>query len=294
MIEITGLTKTFPGRGSLPDVPALLDVNLTVRENEFLTVLGPSGCGKTTLLRIIAGLIPADGGVVKVNGAPVAGPGPERAMVFQAFALLPWRNVLQNVAYGLQVRGVPRAEREERARHFVRLVGLAGFEQRLPRELSGGMQQRVGLARALAIEPSVLLMDEPFGALDEQTRRLLQEQLLGIWEKARTTVIFITHSMEEAVLLGDRVAIMRGRPGVIDEIVPVPLPRPRSSDVDSVERSSEFLSITSRLWERLRGMQTEPQETNGSVDGDVGSGRGPAVLPAPLAAAPGDREGGAG
>jgi len=264
MIEIAGVSKTFPGRNGLADVPALRDINLTVRENEFLTVLGPSGCGKTTLLRMIAGLTPPDAGVITVDGTPVTGPGPERAMVFQAFALLPWRTVVGNVAFGLEIRGVPRAEREERARTFINLVGLGGFEQRLPRELSGGMQQRVGLARALAVEPTVLLMDEPFGALDEQTRRLLQEELLRIWEATRTTVIFITHSMEEAVLLGDRVAIMRRRPGEIEDIVTVPLQRPRSRDVDRVERSADFISITSQLWERLRSMQSE----NDDLDSD--------------------------
>jgi NitT/TauT family transport system ATP-binding protein len=257
MIEVVGVSKTFAGRDGMADVAALRDIDLSVRDNEFLTILGPSGCGKTTLLRLIAGLMPVDKGRITVGGVPVTGPGPERAMVFQAFALLPWRTVLDNVAFGLQVRKVSRAERERRARRFIDLVGLAGFEGRLPRELSGGMQQRVGLARALAVEPSVLLMDEPFGALDEQTRRLLQEELLRIWEQTRTTVIFITHSMEEAVLLGDRVVIMRSRPGEIDEIVPVPLERPRSANVDSVERSPEFVSITSTLWERLRGMQQE-------------------------------------
>lgn len=266
MIEISGVSKTFVGRKGLADVPALENINLTVRDNEFLTVLGPSGCGKTTLLRMIAGLTPPDEGRITVSGKLVTGPGPERAMVFQAFALLPWRTVVQNVAFGLQIRGVPRAEREERARTFIRLVGLDGFEQRLPRELSGGMQQRVGLARALAVEPTVLLMDEPFGALDEQTRRLLQEELLRIWEQTRTTVIFITHSMEEAVLLGDRVAIMRRRPGVIEDIVTVPLERPRSRDVDRVERSADFVSITSHLWERLRSMQSETDDEKKAGD----------------------------
>ena len=284
MIRISGVSKTFSGRGDLLDVPALRGVNLTVGDNEFLTVLGPSGCGKTTLLRMIAGLIPPDEGSITVNDEPVTGPGPDRAMVFQAFSLLPWRNVLENVAFGLQVRGVAKAEREDRARRFVQLVGLAGFEQRLPRELSGGMQQRVGLARALAVEPTVLLMDEPFGALDEQTRRLLQEQLLRIWEETRTTVIFITHSMEEAVLLGDRVAIMRPRPGVIDDIVPVPLERPRSTNVDRVERSAEFVSITSLLWERLRDMQVELDRREDPADD--GSRRGTSL------AALGGKEGG--
>jgi ABC-type nitrate/sulfonate/bicarbonate transport system ATPase subunit len=257
VIEIVGVSKTFPGRSQLEAVQALRAIDLEVRDNEFLTILGPSGCGKTTLLRLIAGLMHADAGQIVVNGRPVSGPGPERSMVFQGFALLPWRTVLDNVGFGLQLRGIPKPERDRRARRFVELVGLRGNEERLPRELSGGMQQRVGLARALAVEPQVLLMDEPFGALDEQTRRLLQEELLRIWEQTRTTVIFVTHSMEEAVLLGDRVVVMGGPPGHILEIVPVPLERPRAADVGSVERSPEFVSITSRLWERLRGMQAD-------------------------------------
>jgi NitT/TauT family transport system ATP-binding protein len=255
MIEISGLSKIFPVRGKGAAVPALQDVSLTIREGEFLTVLGPSGCGKTTLLRIVAGLIPFDTGVVLIDGKPLKGPGPDRAMVFQAFALLPWANVLENVAYGLELRGTPKAERLEKAQSLVEMVGLRGFERRLPGELSGGMQQRVGLARALAVDPKILLMDEPFGALDEQTRRLLQEELLGIWEKARITVIFITHSMEEAVLLGDRVVLMSPRPGRIVDIVDVNLPRPRASSVDSIEGSAQFAEMTTELWRRLRAMQ---------------------------------------
>lgn len=257
MIEVLGLSKCFEGRRGTADVQALENVDLTVGDNEFLTILGPSGCGKTTLLRAIGGLVPWDDGDILIDGEPVRGPGPERSMVFQNFALLPWATVLANVAFGLELRGVSKSEREDRVRPWIELVGLGGFEDRMPGELSGGMQQRVGLARALAVEPDVLLMDEPFGALDEQTRRLLQEELLQIWEKNRITVIFITHSMEEAVLLGDRVALMSARPGKIEEIVPVPLSRPRAEDVDSVERSADFAAITSTLWQRLRGMQHE-------------------------------------
>ena len=169
--------------------------------------------------------------------------------------MMPWASVIENVAFGLEVRGTPRRERERKALELIEFVGLKGFEHMLPRELSGGMQQRVGLARALAVEPQVLLMDEPFSALDEQTRRLLQEELLGIWEKTRTTVIFITHSMEEAVLLGDRVVLMSARPGRIAEIIDIPLKRPRSVAVDSIESSREFAEITNHLWQSLRGMQ---------------------------------------
>jgi NitT/TauT family transport system ATP-binding protein len=256
MIEIRGVSKTFAGRDGVQPVAALQDIDLSVRANEFLTILGPSGCGKTTLLRAIGGLVTMDRGSIVVDGRAVEGPGPERAMVFQDFALLPWRTVLENVAFGLQLRDVGRREREGIARRYIEMVGLTGFERRYPGELSGGMKQRVGLARALAVEPRVLLMDEPFGALDEQTRRLLQEELLGIWESKRTTVVFVTHSMEEAVLLGDRVVVMRPRPGMIDEIVDVALERPRSTHVDSVERSERFAAITAQLWERMRSMQT--------------------------------------
>ncbi|MFI6904641.1 ABC transporter ATP-binding protein [Nonomuraea sp. NPDC050394] len=256
MIEIRGLSKSFVGQDG-GRVQALSDVDLDVEENEFLTVLGPSGCGKTTLLKAVAGLVPADSGEIRVDGAPVRGPGPDRSMVFQNFALLPWATVLDNVAFGLELRGVGKAEREERARALIAMVGLAGFETKRPAELSGGMQQRVGIARALAVQPRVLLMDEPFGAVDEQTRRLLQEELLSIWEKSRLTVVFITHSMEEAVLLGDRVVLMSARPGQIAEIVPVPLRRPRSSDVGALERSGEYTEITAYLWDRLRDMHEE-------------------------------------
>jgi NitT/TauT family transport system ATP-binding protein len=255
LIAFDRVHKTFPARGNDAPVEALKDVSLTINDGEFITVLGPSGCGKTTLLRILAGLEPWDQGDVRVAGTSVTGPGPERAMVFQSFALMPWAKIVDNVAFGLEMRGVPKAEREDRALKLIELVGLKGFERRLPGELSGGMQQRVGLARALAVDPQILLMDEPFGALDEQTRRLLQEELLQIWEATRKTVIFITHSMEEAVLLGDRIVLMSPRPGRIVEIVDVPLARPRASAVDSIEGSAEFAAITADLWQKLRGMQ---------------------------------------
>ncbi|MEV8316620.1 ABC transporter ATP-binding protein [Streptomyces sp. NPDC059900] len=256
VITIRGLGKSFTGQDG-STVQALRGVDLEVGANEFLTVLGPSGCGKTTLLKAIAGLTPWETGDILVDGVPVRGPGPDRSVVFQNFALLPWANVLDNVSFGLRMRGVGRAEREERARSLIGTVGLAGFESKLPGELSGGMQQRVGIARALAVEPRVLLMDEPFGAVDEQTRRLLQEELLSIWEEHRMTVVFITHSMAEAVLLGDRVVLMSARPGRIADIVPVDLPRPRSAGVGSLERSGRYAEITAYLWDRLREMHTE-------------------------------------
>ncbi len=254
MIELRGVSKEFLGdRSSTTTTHALDNISLTVNEHEFITVIGPSGCGKTTLLRIVAGLIPYDSGQVLVKGKPVTGPGPDRAVVFQSFALLPWATVLENVAFGLETRGIPRAEREEQARVLIKTVGLAGFESRLPRHLSGGMQQRVGLARALAVNPDILLMDEPFGAIDEQTRRIMQEELLRIWGYRRKTVLFVTHSMEEAVLLADRVILMSPRPGRVHEIIDVPLPRPRGRET---ERTREFTDIKELLWDKLRVMQT--------------------------------------
>ena len=256
MIQIDGLSKTFVGKDG-SHVVALEDVDLTVDDNEFVTILGPSGCGKTTLLRCIAGLVDWDDGDISIDGTPVRGPGPERAMVFQSFALLPWATVLRNVTFGLELRGVDRAEREDTANELIQLVGLSGFEQSLPGTLSGGMQQRVGLARALAVNPSVLLMDEPFGALDEQTRRLLQEELLRIWEARRITVVFITHSIEEAVLLGDRVAVMTPRPGRIEEVTEVPLGRPRAGPAEYAANSRTIAELTASLWERLRQHQPD-------------------------------------
>jgi NitT/TauT family transport system ATP-binding protein len=256
VIQIDGLSKTFVGKDG-NHVVALEDVDLTVDDNEFVTILGPSGCGKTTLLRCIAGLVDWDDGDISIDGTPVRGPGPERAMVFQSFALLPWATVLRNVTFGLELRGVDRAEREDTANELIQLVGLSGFEQSLPGTLSGGMQQRVGLARALAVNPSVLLMDEPFGALDEQTRRLLQEELLRIWEARRITVVFITHSIEEAVLLGDRVAVMTPRPGRIEEVTEVPLGRPRAGPAEYAANSRTIADLTASLWERLRQHQPD-------------------------------------
>jgi NitT/TauT family transport system ATP-binding protein len=253
MIDVKGVSKVFAG-GKEAGVVALDGVDLQVRENEFVTVIGPSGCGKTTLLRIIAGLEDLDAGTVDIDGKPVTGPSPDKAMVFQSFALLPWADVLSNVAFGLELRKVPSKKREQRALKLIHTVGLDGFEHHLPGQLSGGMQQRVGLARALAVDPTVLLMDEPFGALDEQTRRVLQEELLKLWERDRKTVMFVTHSMEEAVLLGDRIVLLSPRPGRIYEIIDVPIPRPRPLNI---ETAAGFAEIKGHLWDLLRGMQEE-------------------------------------
>lgn len=256
MIEVNSLSKVFTNKRG-EKIEALDNICLTIEDNEFLTILGPSGCGKTTLLRAIAGLTRFDSGEILIGGKPVKGPGPERAMVFQSFALLPWATALTNIAFGLRLRGVAKAEREARALELVELVGLGGFENRLPGELSGGMQQRVGLARALAVDPDVLLMDEPFGAVDEQTRRLLQEELLAIWERRRITVVFVTHSIEEAVVLGDRVALMTPRPGKVSELIKVPLARPRAAQMDSRAGSLALAELTNELWDKLKGLQPD-------------------------------------
>jgi ABC-type nitrate/sulfonate/bicarbonate transport system ATPase subunit len=252
MIRVRGLSKGFGILDNGGGLLALSSIDFEVCDNEFLTVIGPSGCGKTTLLRIIAGLIPYDQGDVTIDGRQVTGPGPDRAVVFQNFALMPWADILSNVTFGLEIRGIPKEECRAKAKELIKLVGLEGFEQRFPKELSGGMQQRVGLARALAVNPQILLMDEPFGSLDEQTRRLLQEQLLGLWEHQQKTVVFITHSMDEAVMLGDRVMLMTPRPGRVKEMINVPLPRPRAADV---EKSPIFLEVKEYLWEQLKAMQ---------------------------------------
>jgi len=254
MVRITNLTKTYRSRDGHA-VPAITNLSLTIRDGEVVTVIGPSGCGKTTLLRIIAGLTPCDTGEALVDARPVRGPGPDRAVVFQHFALLPWKTALDNIAFGLELAGVPLEERRARAREFVKLVGLVGFEHRLPRELSGGMQQRVGLARALLVAPAVLLMDEPFGALDDQTRRMMQDQFMALHAAQPKTVLFITHSMEEAVRLGDRVVLMTPRPGRVREIIGVPLPRPRTEEV---EATREFVDLKTYLWRQLRTMYVDP------------------------------------
>jgi len=253
MIELCDCRKTFISKHAQAPVVALDGVSLTIQTQQFVCVLGPSGCGKTTLLKAIAGLLVLDSGEVRIDGAHVAGPGSDRAMVFQNFALLPWADVISNVAFGLELRGAPKAEREAKAHALIVAVGLSGFERHFPRQLSGGMQQRVGLARALAVDPDILLMDEPFGSVDEQTRRLLQEDLLALLDRTRKTVVFVTHSVDEAARLGDRVVLMTPRPGRVQEEVDVPLPRPRPTDV---ELNPIFLERKEYLWQRLQAMQT--------------------------------------
>ena len=250
MISVRGIRKTFATENGAAATPALDEFAFDVAAHEFVCIVGPSGCGKTTLLRILAGLIEPDAGEVLVNGTRVTGPGPERAIVFQQPTLLPWANVLTSVAFGLQLRGVNKAEREVIARELIKTVGLEGFEEHFPRQLSGGMQQRVGLARALAVNPSILLMDEPFAAVDAQTRRLLQDQLLRLHLDTQKTIVFVTHDIDEAVRLGDRVLVMSQRPGRIVESVTVPVPRPRSGDLES----DVVMPLKAHLWRRLQAL----------------------------------------
>jgi NitT/TauT family transport system ATP-binding protein len=242
-ITVRGLTRTF--RSNQGDTTALEDVELTVGEGEFLCVVGPSGCGKTTLLKILAGLEQPDAGeaTYHVEGSP------RQAMVFQEQGVFPWMTVLDNAAYGLTVRGVSRSRREEIARRYLRRLGIGRYEGHYPRQLSGGMRQRVNVARAFATDPAVLLMDEPFASLDEQTRLLVHRDLLELWQGSRKTVVFITHGIDEAVLLGDRIAVMTRRPGRIKEIIEVGLPRPRTVDA---MHDSAFLDVRRRVWEALR------------------------------------------
>ena len=232
------------------DVEALNDLSLDFPRGQLTSLLGPSGCGKTTLLKIIAGLIPATSGEVLVNGEAVTGPGPDRAFVFQDFALMPWATVIRNVSFGLELRGVAKSEREAIAEKYISEVGLSGFEHSYPHELSGGMRQRVGLARALSVDSQVLLMDEPFSAVDEQTRRKFQEDLLGLVQNENKTFLFVTHSIEEAVYVSDQVAILLPRPSRVSEVI-----RPkgfRSKDADSIRRDREYLDIVDRIWSSLR------------------------------------------
>ena len=245
-LEVRNLTRTFRGRGS--EVTAVSDVSLQVRSSEFVMIVGPSGCGKTTLINIIGGLETADCGDVLVDGRPVSGPGADRGMVFQTYSLFPWLSVQKNVEFGLKMKGIPQAERAQTAKKYIDLVGLNGFENTFPGQLSGGMKQRAAIARTLANEPEVLLMDEPFGALDAQTRVVMQELLADISRRTGTTILFITHDIDEAVLLGDRIYVMSRRPGRIREVLDVDIPHPRS------HRSlvlPEFLKIKEKIMEML-------------------------------------------
>jgi NitT/TauT family transport system ATP-binding protein len=242
--QVSHLYRPPAGRPVL----ALEDISLEIRDREFLALLGPSGCGKSTLLYLIGGFLPIENGRILLDGQPIAAPGPDRGIVFQHFALFPWKSVRQNVLYGLERMGLARTERENRAQSFIDLVGLTGFEDSYPSQLSGGMKQRVAIARTLAFDPKILLMDEPFGALDAQTRHLMQTELLGLWERSRKTVVFVTHDVQEAVYLADRVAVMSARPGRIKTIVET---RFDKSD-PALMKTKAFVDKVDEIWGLVR------------------------------------------
>jgi NitT/TauT family transport system ATP-binding protein len=244
--------RCFPIRGQEGNrdiLRVLEEFNLDIREGEFLSLLGPSGCGKSTFLNILAGLDDLDQGSILVDSEELKKHSFDRGMVFQSYALLPWRTVLENLEIGLEIRRVPRRERRETARRYLRLVGLSAFAHQYPHQLSGGMRQRVAIARVLAYRPNLLLMDEPFAALDAQTRESLQIELLRIWEADRKTIVFVTHSIDEAIILSDRVAVMTARPGRVKEIMEINLPRPRSEDI---RNSLEFARVRQAVWLLIR------------------------------------------
>jgi NitT/TauT family transport system ATP-binding protein len=262
-IEFQGVGKTFQVKqqGSqgkrLESFTAISNVELGVRSGEFLVIVGPSGCGKSTLLDLLGGLTQPSAGQILLDGKPVRGPGMDRGIVFQQYALLPWLTALQNVAFGLEVKGVPEREGRERAQHYLSLVGLDGFEHRHPHELSGGMKQRVAIARSLAYDPAVLLMDEPFAALDAQTREILQGELVKIWQASQKTIVFITHGIDEAVCLGERVALMTSRPGRIKTVVDIPESLRLAEDRRA---HPDFVAVRNEIWSLLRDEVKRAQE----------------------------------
>lgn len=245
-VTVSHLTKTY----NSGKVVALQDISFEVQAYESLCILGPSGCGKTTLLRLLDCLIRRDDGEILLEGEPVTAPRPDVAMVFQHFGLFPWKNLEENIAYGLALRGKDTKDVKTITRRYIQLVGLQGFEKSYPYQLSGGMQQRAGLARALAVNPSLLLMDEPFGSLDAQTRETLQEELSRILEQERKTMLFVTHSIDEAIYLGDRIVLMTPRPGRIREILAVKIPRPR--DISQVRGNPQAVQLRAYIWDRLK------------------------------------------
>ena len=249
-IRIEHVHKTFAARGGGAPFVALQDITLDIAPGAFLAVVGPSGCGKSTLLDLLAGLASPTSGRILIDGQPVTGPARDRGVVFQQYALFPWRTALDNVAFGLQLAGVPAAARREKAAAYLELVGLAAFADRFPHELSGGMKQRVAIARSLVYEPRVLLMDEPFAALDAQTREHLQGELLRIWRRTGTTIVFITHGIDEAVVLGQRVAVMSSRPGRIKDVFEIPAERGQGAHVLGV--AAQFGEVRHAIWSSLR------------------------------------------
>jgi len=258
-LSIQGVGRTFAGLHGGPPTLALQPTSLQVAHNDFITVLGPSGCGKSTLLRIVAGLDTPSTGRVLLDGQPVVGPGADRGMVFQSYTLFPWLTVRENICFGLREKGMPAAEQAEIAARFIAEVGLAGFEGHYPKQLSGGMQQRVALARALANDPKILLLDEPFGALDNQTRALMQELLLSIWELHRKTVLFVTHDIDEAIFMANRCVVFSARPGRIKNELAIDLPYPRHYTVKTTQRFSELKAVVTEdiRAETLRTVEME-------------------------------------
>jgi NitT/TauT family transport system ATP-binding protein len=263
-LELRNISMLYSQRGKRFE--ALRDVSIAVDAGEFISLVGASGCGKTTLLRIVDGLLSPTRGQVWVDGRPVTRPGPDRGFVFQQDALFPWRTVLDNVIFGLEVQGRNRRESRERADRLLRLVGLIGFEQHFPHELSGGMRQRANLARALTIDPDVLLMDEPFAALDAQTREIMQAELLRIWRSNRKTVMFVTHQIDEAVYLSDRVVVMTSRPGQVKATIEIDIPRPRDL---SVKRTPHFLELVDEIWKMIEEEVKAALQI--TTDGRIGS-----------------------
>ena len=246
-LEVAGLRKTFAKDGKALDI---LDIErFSAREGEFITIIGPSGCGKSTFLHMMGGFIGADAGTIRVYGKQVSEPGPDRGMMFQEFALFPWKTVAGNVAWGLEAQGAARAKTEEVVAKHLEMTGLSDFRNHYPAELSGGMKQRVALARVLAFDPKVLLMDEPFGALDAQTRETMQEEVTRLWERTGKTIVFVTHDIEEAVYLGDRVVVLTARPGRIKEEVKIELPRPRSLEIKKSMQCHEYRNY---VWDLIR------------------------------------------
>jgi NitT/TauT family transport system ATP-binding protein len=241
-LEITGLNKSFG------DLEVLRDIHFQIQDHEFLAIVGPSGCGKTTLLRMIAGIEKFDTGKIMIDGRNLVGPGPDRGFVFQQDSLFPWRTVWQNAIFGLEINGQLDRARRAQTKQLLQLVGLSGFEQYYPNQISGGMRQRVNLARALALDPEVLIMDEPFSALDAQTREVMQLELLRIWQEGRKTVLFITHQIDEAVFLAHRIVVLGRRPGWIKETIEISLPRPRSL---AMKRKPEFADYVERVWNMI-------------------------------------------
>ena len=261
-LVVQNLRKSFRTQRSEESIQVFEGISFEVHPSEFISLVGPSGCGKTTFLRILDGLIPHDAGEILLDGKTVINPGPDKGFVFQDSSLLPWRTVIDNIILGLELQGIAKSEARKKAERYIALVGLAGFEHHYPRELSGGMQQRVNLARALIVDPQVLLMDEPFASLDAQTREIMQAELLKMWNQTKKTVIFVTHQIEEAIYLSDRVVVFSARPASIREIVKVDIPRPRSL---SVKRNKEFLELADRVWsiiqqEVLKSMGREREE----------------------------------